>query len=75
MGKKFIAVRPHGSVPHPIDYRELTGRTRQEVLDAAFADLGPGYYVSAIHVEGDREPIWREHDGWTTKADQVLPEE
>jgi hypothetical protein len=70
----FRALRLHDSAPHPADRRDVSGTTRAEVLDDAFAELGPGYYVRDItHVES-RQVVWTEGGRWSAAADTILPE-
>jgi hypothetical protein len=71
----FIAERLHDSAGsiHPIDRKVLSGTTREELIEDAYTGLKPGYYPSTIYVQGDRDPLWREHGGWTEKADEIIP--
>ena len=72
----FVAERMHDSAGamHPADWKELSGNTRQELVDDAYTGLKPGYYPASIYVKGSNDALWHEGSGWTKKADEVIPE-
>ena len=75
----FIAVIPHDSGMHPCWDREVSGETRDEVLQAARVLAFPGgRYLSSIDyatspTSSEVTTLWTRHKGWTAEAAKFLP--